>query len=66
MMLDSCSSSGIYLSLNAETYGYIYWCEPTHEGEYIYLSDILENFLNRFETNPDYPQDKKEFLTYPF
>jgi hypothetical protein len=45
-------NSYIYLSLNQETYGYVYWSETTHQEEFIFVSKTFNNFINNFQINP--------------
>lgn len=53
-------SQAIYLSLNQETYGQIYYADLTHDNRFIHIANNLEDFLNSFEVNPDYEDTEDE------
>lgn len=62
ILMASCGSEAIYTSLNSETYGHIYFCDMTHEKKFIHIANNLEEFLNSFEPDPDYPLCEEELL----
>lgn len=49
-------SECIYLSLNNQTYGQIYFADLTHDNRFIPIANNLEDFLNGFEIDPDYEE----------
>lgn len=55
-----CSDTGIYLSLNEETHGYIYWMDYPHEGYFHKIANNFIEFLDGFIYKPWYSEDYDE------